>query len=206
MMGRLMTTILDLESGRSITLDAQRREASVADLSKNIGEAQKLLPAPPSVTFSAAGESRSILGQSCDRYDLIVAIPFSLPGTGNGGSDGHMTITLAGPVWVAKGGPGSADFVRFQTAAASQGVFPDTAEPGSAFGHATAIAAMNKLVADANGLAYSMELGLKLQGSGPLAELIGKMGETTLTLDVTKLATETLDDSLFSVPPGYKTR
>lgn len=204
LLGRVTTTIVDLESGRSITLDAEKREATVGDWAKMSSEMQKAMPTPPKVTFTAGGQTREILGRSCDRYDLTVSLPVTMPG---GGADAQMTFTIAGPVWVAKGGPGSADYVRFQKAAAAKGLLTDPLQSATPSGQSTGMAEMYKRVAEANGIAYSMELGVKVQGSGPMADLFSKMGgDTSMSMNVTNVAASPLADDLFTVPAGYKTK
>lgn len=203
MLGQMSTTIIDLDNGRSITLDAEKREATIGDWAKMSSALQKAMPSPPKVTFTASGQTKDILGRPCDRYDLTVALPVTMPG---GGADAQMTIMMAGPVWVAKGAPGSADYARFQKAATAKGGLlsdPLSASPSQA----SAMAELYKWLAGANGIAYSMELGMKIQGSGPMADLFSKMGgDTAMSMNVTNVATTPLADELFTVPAGYKTK
>ena len=54
------------------------------------------------------------------------------------------------------------------------------------------------------GIPYETEMNIKMGGSGPMAGLLAKMGNMSMTQTVQSVETETLTDDLFAPPAGYK--
>ena len=63
---------------------------------------------------------------------------------------------------------------------------------------------MYRQMAALGGIAYETETNIKLEGSGPLAGMMAKMGGMSMTTTVTEVSTGALADDLFAVPAGYK--
>jgi hypothetical protein len=121
-----------------------------------------------------------------------------------GGAEG-LLMQMAGPAWLAKGAPGTADFIAFYTAATQKGFFfsnPQQAKAQPA--QAKGFAEMYKAIAAANGMVYGQELNISIEGSGPMASMMNKMGKMGITSTVTSVSTDALPDDLFTVPAGYK--
>lgn len=116
-----------------------------------------------------------------------------------------MTVNLTGPVWIVKGAPGSADWSNFYKLAAEKGlIFGDPRAAKGNAGQAKAMSEMYRQMAALGGIAYETETTVKLEGSGPLAGMMAKMGGMSMTTTVTEVSTGALADDLFAVPAGYK--
>jgi hypothetical protein len=62
---------------------------------------------------------------------------------------------------------------------------------------------MYRKLAELGGIAYESEVAIKIEGSGPMAGLLAKMGGVQTTSTVTEVIEGALDDALFAVPAGY---
>ena len=111
----------------------------------------------------------------------------------------NMTVTP----WVGVGGrgaPGTADY-GFSMAAVEKGwtlaIRAAAAKPGVArrrrWSHRPP-----------GGIPYEMDVQIKLGGSGPMAGLMARMGNITMTNTVDAVETTALADDLFAPPAGYK--
>ena len=116
-----------------------------------------------------------------------------------------MTVTLQGPIWVVKNAPGAADYSRFFKAAVEKGwIFSDPRAAKGQPGQAKAMAEMYKQMADTGGIAYETDIQIKMGGSGPMAALLAKMGNISMSTVVDSVDTAALPDDLFAPPAGYK--
>ncbi len=118
-----------------------------------------------------------------------------------------MTINLTGPMWIVKGGPGSADWVNFYKQAATKGfIFGDPRAAKASPGQAKAMVEMYRQMAELGGIAYETQIDIKIEGSGPMAGMMAKMGGVSSTSTVTAVSAGPLADDLFAAPAGYKLR
>ena len=116
-----------------------------------------------------------------------------------------MTVTLAGPVWIVKNAPGSADYARFYRAAVEKGgIFSDPRGAKAQPGQAKAMAEMYRQMAEIGGIPYATDMQIKMSGSGPMAGLLSRMGNMTMTTTVEGVEVGPLADDLFAPPAGYK--
>ncbi len=196
------TTIIDLDAQKFISLNHKKKEAQVynmAEFRQTMDKAVNTSAAKAALTPN--GQKRDIAGKSCDGYDLNVSIPWTL------GGDSEMTMVMTGPVFIARNAPGAADYKKFYLAAAERGFIAN--DPRVAKGapqQAKGMTEMYKAMADA-GVAYSMEMSMKVEGGGPMASMMNKvMGGSAFTNTVTALATDPIAADKFQVPAGYNVK
>jgi hypothetical protein len=147
------------------------------------------------------GRTKTIAGRSAAGYDMAISVPTTM----GGNADMAMTVNLTGPVWIVKGAPGSADWANFYKQAASKGfIFGDPRAVKGSPGQAKAMVEMYRKMAELGGIAYETETSLKVDGSGPMAGLMAKMGGATMNTSVTDVNAGALADDVFAVPAGYK--
>jgi hypothetical protein len=129
----------------------------------------------------------------------------TLPAT-MGGADGmKMTVTLAGPMWVVKGAPGTEEDINFYKGAVEKGwIFSDPRAAKGSPGQAKAMAEMHKQPADTGGIPYETEMAIKMGGDGPMASIMGRMGNISATNTVQSVDVSPLAADLFAPPAGYK--
>ena len=195
-----VSTIMDLENQKFISINHKKKEATVysmADFSQVLQKGTK--GAPPQVSFKPNGQTKDIAGRSCTGYDVVVNMPMAL------GGDANMTMVMSGPVFIAKGAPGSADYASYYRAAAERGfVFSDARQAKAQPQQAQGMAEMYKAIADTNGIPFAMEMGMKVDGAGPMAGMMNKvMGGTAFATTVTGVSTDSVGADRFDVPAGY---
>ncbi len=200
MRGENVSTVIDLDQRTFIFINHKKREAEVWDMASLAAELSKIPDADVKVDLEPTGETREILDQRCEGYQVRVAVGAAL-----GDGDQRLTIVMSGPVWVAKNSPAKADYAAFYTAAAEKGLFfsdPRTAkaQPGQARG----MTALYRRLAEI-GVVYASDLQIGFEGSGMLAGMMNKMGGSTMTTTVTKVTVDAIPDDTFSVPAGHKT-
>jgi hypothetical protein len=116
-----------------------------------------------------------------------------------------MTVKLTGPMWVVKDAPGTKDYMAFYKGAVEKGwIFSDPRAAKGSPGQAKAMAQMYKELAETGGVPYETEMQIKLEGEGPMAAMMAKMGGMSTTSTVQSVETGALADDLFAPPAGYK--
>jgi hypothetical protein len=194
-------TIFDVDAQKMYSFDTKKKEADVWDMQAFAAEMSKNVnTAAMTSSLTPHGQSKSIAGQTASGYDMEVTAPSQL---GEGGP--KMTVRLTGPMWVVKDAPGSRDFLVFYRAAVDKGwIFSDPRAAKGSPGQAKAMAQMYKQLAETGGLPYETEMQIKMDGEGPMAAMMAKMGGMSATTTVQSVATEPLADDLFAPPAGYK--
>jgi hypothetical protein len=147
------------------------------------------------------GQTKQIGGHSAAGYDMEVSMLSAMGGS----KDMTMTVTLSGPVWIVKNAPGSADYARFYKTAAEKGwIFSDPRGAKAQPGQAKAMAEMYTQMAEIGGIPYETNVQIKMSGSGPMAAILSRMGNVTMTSTVDSVDVGPLADTLFAPPAGYK--
>lgn len=199
--GHQRSTIFDPVARQLIRLDPETREATISDLGKIAEQAQQFVEMNQmKVSMTPTGETKQLLGQTCTGYMLSVVMPM-----GGRGNPDAMTMTLGGPVWIAKDAPGTKEFVAFFKAAAESGLFLSGGGRGGQPGvNERGMTAMYKALSDAGGIPYEQEIQVKLEGTGPMADMARSMGQLPSTVTkVTSVSTDPISDDLFQIPAGY---
>jgi hypothetical protein len=199
---KTQSIIFDLDAQKMFMFESKKKDADVYDMaafSKEIGlnvDSENM-----KVSMKPNGKTKPIAGRDTTGYDLEISVPASM----GGNKEMKMTITMSGPLWVAKGAPGTADYTGFYKAAVEKGwIFSDPRAAKGQPGQAKAMAAMYRQLAEAGGIAYESDMQMKMSGDGPLAALFAKMGNVSFNNTVTAVETGALADDLFAPPPGYK--
>jgi hypothetical protein len=199
--GKKTSVIIDAGAQQMILLDHGKREAIITDMRKITQDLAKIEASDVKATITPTSEKRQIAGATCTVHNMDVRVPAKI---GAGGDD--LIVNMTGPVCLAKGVPGAADYAAFYMAAAEKGLFftdprAAKAQPGQARG----MTELYRKMAQA-GMAYATELTFKFEGSGMMAQMMNKMGGMTMTSEVTEVSGAALADSIFEVPAGYKTK
>lgn len=199
--GDTRVTIFDLDAQKMYSFEVGKKEADVYSLGQLQADMSKAVDVSAmTATFAPNGKSKDIGGKSATGYDMSMTMPTSM-----GGGDMKMTLTMSGPVWIVKGAPGSADWANFYKQAADKGfIFGDPRAVKANPGQTKALTELYRKMADAGGIAYEMEMNMKMDGSGPLAGLMAKMGGGSTTTTTTDVSAAPLADDLFAVPAGTK--
>jgi len=194
--------IFDVDNQRLYSFDSKKKEADSwnmqtfsADMSKNIDMSGM------KATVTANGQTKEIAGRTTNGYDMTIDVPANIGGDGGM----KMTISLTGPMWVAKGAPGTAEYIAFYKGAVEKGwIFSDPRGAKASPGQAKAMAQMYMQLADTGGIPYETNMSIKMSGDGPMAGIMAKMGGITAVTTVESVETGTLAAELFAPPAGYK--
>ena len=199
---RIRTTIYDVEGQKMYIFDSKKKEADVWDMAAFGDEIGKNVdPSSVKGSFKANGQTKSVSGKNASGFDLNV----EMRAAAAGGRDLSMNVVLAGPVWIVKGGPGTADYQHFYKSAVDKGwIFTDPRAAKAQPGQAKAMAEMYRQVVSAGGIPYETTFDISMSGEGPLAALMAKMGHSTMNSAVDSVETGALADDLFAPPAGYK--
>jgi hypothetical protein len=196
------TMIFDLDAQRLYIFDSRKKQADVWDMATFANELSKAVDVSGAkASLKANGQTRPIGGHSATGYDLEISMQSAI----GGGKDMDMTAVLSGPIWIVKNAAGSADFARFYKAAVDKGwIFSDPRGAKAQPGQAKAMAEMYRQMANIGGIPYATDVQIKMSGSGPLAGLLAKMGNVTMTTTIDSVEVAPLADDLFAPPAGYK--
>lgn len=202
---RTESMIFDVDAQKMYMFNSRKKEADVWDMaafSDQISESVDVSGVKASLKSN--GQTKQIAGQSADGYEMEISMQ-----SGPGGSkDMNMTVTLAGPVWIVKDAPGSADFAAFYKAAVDKGwIFSNPSAAKAQPGQAKAFAEMYRQMAEIGGIPYETDVQIKMgagEGGGPLGGLLSRIANVTMTTIVDSVEVAPLADDLFAPPAGYK--
>lgn len=206
-MGQNTVTIVDVVSRQVIVLDTARKTAQIMTPE---AVAAKMPPEMPKmdVSFKATGQSKTIEGAQCDEHTFTMKMDM----TELGGPGGQMPpeaaammkdvqMMIAGNVWVAKSGPGTADYVALQKAAIAANMAG--ALTGAGGRTPGGMEKMLAAAASAPGLPYVTEINTSFSGTGPMVQML-QAGAMKITQKVTSVATDAIPDDMFTVPADYQ--
>jgi hypothetical protein len=208
--GQTQTSITDLASKQITVLQHAQKTAQVYNAQTLAADAKPGAGAKIDASAKPTGKSRAIGGASCDEYALRMAMSMAdFAGRGSMPPQAaemmkDVRMIISGSVWVAKSGPGVADFAAFQKAAAD-------ANMAAAFGGAVpgmqagGVDQLMKTLAAMPGLPYLTELQMVVEGTGPMVDAMKQMGGMKIKNAVTEVSTATIPDDQFQVPAGYTT-
>jgi hypothetical protein len=195
--GRQTSTIIDIAAKQMVTLNHDKKEAEVIDMTSLGATLAKAGVSEINVSITPTPATRQIAGQTCNVYDLKVAVPMPV-------AQMKMAMVLSGPQCLVKNGPGQADFMAFYRAASEGGAFLDANQAKGQPAMAKAMTDMYRKMSEL-GIPFASEMKMGIEGEGPMAEAMKKMG-TTITTEVTSISTAPVPESAFETPAGYKVK
>ena len=196
------SVIFDLDTQQMISFDSKKKEADVFDMQKLSAEMSKSVDTTGmKASVKPNGKTKAIAGKTAAGYDAEITVPATM-----GGRDGmKMTVYLTGPMWIVKGAPGSAEYMNFYKNAVEKGwFFTDPRAAKGQPGQAKAMAEMYRQLAATGGIPYEQDMNIKMGGEGPMAGLMAKMGNISMTTTVSSVEAGPVAADLFAPPAGYK--
>ena len=207
--GQTQTSITDLSTKQIIVLQHAQKTAQI------YGPGTSPIPVPAGTgkidgSSKPTGKTRTVAGVACDEYAIRLGMnmadfavsPGMPPQAAEMMKDVKMVIT--GSIWVAKSGPGVADFVAFQKAAANANMAAALGgiAPGMQGG---GLERLMKSMSDMPGIPYLSELQMNVEGTGPMVDAMKQMGGMKIKSAVTEVSTSAVGDDQFQIPAGYTT-
>jgi hypothetical protein len=196
------TMIFDVDAQRLYSFDSKKKEADAWDMQAFGNNIQASVDtAGMKTSLKPNGQTKQIAGKAATGYDMELSLPATMGGKGGM----KMTVMLSGPIWIVKGAPGTADYINFYKGAVEKGwIFSDPRGAKGNPGQAKAMAEMYRELAATGGIPYEQVMNVKMGGDGPMASMLAKMGNITMTQTVESVETGTLAADLFAPPAGYK--
>jgi hypothetical protein len=204
---KIQTTIFDIDAQKMYVFESKKKEADVWDMAAFGAEVSQTVDATNiKASLKPNGQTKQFGTHSATGYDLEISVPAAAPG---GNKDQQMMVTLAGPVWIVKNAPGAADYNAFYKNAAEKGwIFGDPRAAKAQPGQAKAMAEMYRRFAEIGGIAYEVDMQIKMgmsgSGAGPMGGLLARLGNVSTHSVVDGVETGPLADDLFAPPAGYK--
>lgn len=196
------TVIFDLENQRMYSFNSKKKEADVWNMASISEEMSKVVEVKEiKSSIKPNGQTKQFGTRTANGYDIEVSVPFAMGGEGGP----ELTMMMTGQTWVVKGAPGTADYAAFYKAAAEKGwIFQDPKTAKASPGQAKANAKMYEQLASLGGMAYETTINMKAGGEGPMAGIMGKMMNMTMTTTTESIETGALAADMFAPPAGYK--
>jgi hypothetical protein len=217
-MARKITTLTDLTSKAVTILDHEEKTAQVISAAATPPNVE-LPKVNIDISFTPTGETRTIDGVQTHEHTFKVSVAFadmmgqgsqsqSTEGADKAGAAAEMMkdmkMLMDGSVWIAKGGPGAAEYIAFQKAAIDANL---TSMLSGVMGGQQARGGMDKVmkaITEAPGLPYLTEISMSVEGTGPMVEMLKQqMTGMKLIQKIASISTDALADDLFTVPAGY---
>jgi hypothetical protein len=195
-------TIFDVEAQKMYSFDTTKKEADVWDMQSFGAEMSKAVDVSAMTSsLKPNGQTKQLGGQAAIGYDMEVTVPSQMGGPGGP----KIIVKMVGPMWVVKDAPGTREYLGFYRAAVEKGwIFSDPRAAKGSPGQAKAMAEIYKQLSETGGVPYQTDMQIKLDGEGPMAAMMAKMGGMTSSTVVESIITGPLADDLFAPPAGYK--
>ena len=198
--GKQISIMMDAGGSIMTTLNHEKKEAEVFDMAKVAEQlAGQISIDEVKTTFTPTGQTRQIAGMSCAVHDVSTTVPIKI-------ANMPMTMSMTGPYCLSKNAPGYADFMNFYKAASERGfIFGDPRAAKAAGGQSRAMLEMYRKMSEL-GVPLAMDMTMKMTGEGPMAAIMAKMGNNTMSNEAVSLSTDALADAVFEIPAGYKVK
>ena len=203
-----ISTIMDVEAKEVILLNAAEMTARVVSAAAMPAMPEGFQMPKIDASLKATGQSKMIGDAQCQEHALSMTMSMAdMAGSANVPPDAatmmkDLRILVNGSMWIAKSGPGVAEYAAFQTLSAKNSMSAlMRALPGGGSG---GLDRFMESFSNAGGLPYLTEMKMTIEGGGDMAAMIKQLGDMKLTSRVTEVSTAPLSDDLFKVPADYK--
>jgi hypothetical protein len=190
------STIVDVSTSRLIMLWHDKKEADVMDSFFERSSESSAKSGFPEIEHSITPtvQTRQIAGSTCTVHNVKMSAPME--------AASPIRMVVEGSYCLVKNGPGQADFTAFYRASAEKGFLLD---PGQAKAQPAAAKAMSEAYRQLAelGVPFAMEHTIRIEGDGPMAGMMKKIGNTYGT-EVSSVSTAPIPDSMFEIPADYK--
>ena len=193
-------TIYDVAAGRILRLDPKKREAESYDAAEVTASVEQRLPSERvTAELTATGQSKELLGVSCEAYAFTIKAPI--------GRDSKILFALTGTVWMAKSGEGVDDYLAFSRAAdRSRLVIGDFRAKSATLVLVRGYTELLRRVAALGAVPYAIDMAFKFDGTGKMVALGNKMASGTRVTTTTAVSVAPVSGELLTVPAGWKVK
>lgn len=194
----IATTIFDLPSGSTITLNTKSKRAEVRDMAARAAAVEKTYPrARVETSLKPAGTAREIVSVACNEQAFTIRVPMT--------KDGGMALVLAGSACVATHAGGAAAYEAFAKAArAHDMVLGPASNNRILLARTRAQTELYRALTAVDGIPVAIEMTFAVDGGGMLAGMVRKVLAGTQLVNATSVTTTAVPASMFTVPDGWK--
>jgi hypothetical protein len=203
-----MSTIIDVEAKQVTVLNATEMTAKVMSGDALPGLKPGMAMPKIDASLKPTGQSKMVGDAQCQEHALTMTMSMSeMAGSANMPPEAasvmkDMRIKVNGSMWIAKSGPGVAEYAAFQALSAKSSMNAlMRAMPGMGGG---GLDRFMESFSTAGGLPYLTEMNMTIEGGGDMAAMMKQLGDMKLTSRVTEVSTAPLADDLFTIPANYK--
>ncbi|HVL65983.1 MAG TPA: hypothetical protein VM364_01845 [Vicinamibacterales bacterium] len=206
-MGQTVTTITDLAQKQVVVLDAAAKTAQIITPGSVAAGGSGVALPDMDISFKPTGKSQTIEGQACEEHTFLLSLDMEQFGGGGqmppeaAAMMKGVKMVMNGSMWVAKNGPGAAEFTAFNKAAIQSNLL--SAISGMPAGQPGGMDKVMAAVAAAPGIPYLMEVTMTFEGSGPIVQAMQQMGAMKMVQKTTSVSTDAIADDVFAIPEGY---
>jgi len=203
-----ISTIVDVDAKQVIVLNATDMTAKVLSADSVPGAPEGMAMPKIEGSLKPTGQSKMVGDAQCQEHALSMTMSMAeMAGSAKMSPEAatmmkDLRILVNGSMWIAKTGPGVAEYVAFQTLSAKNSMSAlMRAMPGMGTG---GLDRFMESFSNAGGLPYLTEMNMSIEGGGDMAAMMKQFGDMKLTSRVTDVSTAPLSDDLFTVPANYK--
>ena len=205
-MGQQTVIIADMAARKVYLLNAAAKTAQEVDATATIEKAAGAMP-DTDASVKPTGQSRAINSMNCDEYSLKMSMSMAdIAGAQMPPEAAEMmkglTMAMNGSIWVAKSGPGAAEYAAFTKAALTTNLMGMLSGAGKQSN--PGLERLMSATSQAQGLPCLTEMNMTVDGTGPIADMMKQSGAIKTLITTTGIDTDALAADLFAVPADYK--
>jgi hypothetical protein len=191
-------TVYDLPAGSIVGLDAKAKRAELFTLAARAAAVEKDYPrSRAKTTLQSTGATREIAGVACAEQAFTVRVPMV--------SDDSIALMLTGSAWIATRADGNGDYESFARAAREHDVVLGSSSTNRlVVARTRAQTELYRALSAAGGIPYALDMKYEVEGRGALAGIVRKALEGQQALAVSRVTTDSIAPTVFTVPDGWK--
>jgi len=213
-MGQAVSMIADATTHQLLLLRPDQKTAQLVEVPKVPAGGDAVTPPATlpkmDLSLKPTGRTQTLAGALCDEYTFTLNVSMAEMAPGGqmppeaASAMQDMRMLMNGSVWMAKNGPGVAEYTAFQKLALDAqmaAIFSGSPNGMSSGG-------MDKILrglSGAEGMPYLTDMTMTFDGTGPAVEIIKQMGPMKVTSKVTAVSIDPIAEDAFTVPADYQT-
>ena len=204
--GVTVTAITDLVAKQVVMLMPNTKTAQVITPETVAGGGAPVQMPNMEMSLKPTGKTQMMEGVSCAEHTFTFSMDMATMGGAQMPPEAaaamkDVKMLMNGAIWIAKDGPGAAEWMAFNKAAVDSQLL--AAVSGMKPGQTGGMDQLLKASASAPGIPYLTEMTMSFEGSGPMVDAMKQMGAMKMTQKITSITHDPISDDMFKVPDGY---
>jgi len=193
---KMRSDVKVMDQDMSVFVDvAAKQQVLINNTTKQVMDFNALMANLPmtfgdiTVSVKPSGQTKEVLGYTCAGFTIEVTMPMTV-------MNETVTMTMSGLAWIAKEGPGVAEYQAFTKASVAGGLLTNPFAQGP---QAKGVAQMQAAFAE-NGIPLEQDLQITVTGAGEMAQAMSQMGNMRTTTKVIAISVDPIPDDLVAMP------